>query len=126
MQFPPRHRRTPTDTAVPMINVVFLLLIFFMMAARIGPPLARDVDLPQAQADDTEPSDHGLSVSADGTLMILGLTGDAAWQSLAALPAGTQLTLYADADLPARQMAGILSRLSAIGVNGVRLAVQPR
>ncbi|MBC7132478.1 MAG: biopolymer transporter ExbD [Roseovarius sp.] len=32
---PPRHSRRPSLT--PMIDVVFLLLVFFMLAARFGP-----------------------------------------------------------------------------------------
>lgn len=41
---PPRPRRRPSLT--PMIDVVFLLLIFFMLAARFG----QDVALPLAPA----------------------------------------------------------------------------
>jgi len=33
----PRHRR-PLEPIVPMINVVFLLLIFFLMSAQIRTP----------------------------------------------------------------------------------------
>ena len=43
MQFgPPRHSRRPSLT--PMIDVVFLLLVFFMLAARFG----HDLSLPMA------------------------------------------------------------------------------
>jgi len=43
MQFgPPRHARRPSLT--PMIDVVFLLLVFFMLAARFG----HDLSLPVA------------------------------------------------------------------------------
>lgn len=43
MQFgPPRHARRPSLT--PMIDVVFLLLVFFMLAARFG----HDLSLPMA------------------------------------------------------------------------------
>ncbi len=101
MRLPRRPRRIPADSAVPMINVVFLLLIFFMMAARIAPPLPQDLRLPQAQVDNAPPVDRSLSVLHDGTLAMAGATGDAAWQALAALPARSQLTVHADADLPA-------------------------
>ena len=43
MQFgPPRHARRPSLT--PMLDVVFLLLVFFMLAARFG----HDLSLPVA------------------------------------------------------------------------------
>ncbi|MBL4543543.1 MAG: biopolymer transporter ExbD, partial [Rhodobacteraceae bacterium] len=47
----PRPTR-PREPVVPMINVVFLLLIFFLMAAVIAPPEPFGVTLPRAAADD--------------------------------------------------------------------------
>lgn len=39
----PRQRRRPSLT--PMIDVVFLLLVFFMLAARLGPTAQVPIDL---------------------------------------------------------------------------------
>lgn len=38
MDFAPPKRRPRAESIVPMINVVFLLLIFFLMTAQIAPP----------------------------------------------------------------------------------------
>ncbi|NHX27772.1 biopolymer transporter ExbD, partial [Escherichia coli] len=46
MQFPQHPRRDRGENIVPMINVVFLLLIFFLMTAQIGPPAPIDVTPP--------------------------------------------------------------------------------
>ncbi len=45
---PPPTRRKPSLT--PMIDVVFLLLVFFMLAARFGQDV--EIDLPLAAASD--------------------------------------------------------------------------
>ena len=38
-RFTPDAARAPTrDSTVPMINIVFLLLIFFLITAQIAPP----------------------------------------------------------------------------------------
>lgn len=46
---PPRKRRRPSLT--PMIDVVFLLLVFFMLASRFGSDVM--IDLPMASASDS-------------------------------------------------------------------------
>lgn len=38
MQFDLPQRRSRPESVVPMINIVFLLLIFFLMTAQIAPP----------------------------------------------------------------------------------------
>ena len=53
MQFPDPPRRKPPESIVPMINVVFLLLIFFLMTAQIAPPDPFEINPPDsAQAGD--------------------------------------------------------------------------
>ena len=64
MQFgPPRHGRRPSLT--PMIDVVFLLLVFFMLAARFG----HDLSLPMATA--------GGSAAYDGPPRLVTIGPDA-------------------------------------------------
>lgn len=46
---PPRPRRKPSLT--PMIDVVFLLLVFFMLASRFGQEM--EIDLPLTAVSDT-------------------------------------------------------------------------
>ena len=47
---PPGARpRRPRESAVPMINIVFLLLIFFLMTATIAPPAPFAVTPPAAE-----------------------------------------------------------------------------
>lgn len=46
------RRRPPYETMVPLINVVFLLLIFFLLAGTMGPSEPVDVSLPTGSFDD--------------------------------------------------------------------------
>ena len=69
MQFgPPRHARRPSLT--PMIDVVFLLLVFFMLAARFG----HDLTLPMTTTGGGETYDGPprLVVIAPDTLTLNG------------------------------------------------------
>ncbi len=125
-----RKRRAAAETLVPMINIVFLLLIFFLLSATIAPPDPFDVTLPGAAsretADTAGPS--VLHVSAEGELAYGDLRGDAA---LAALISSQQngpetVVLKADAGLDGGTFARLLTRLSEAGVNDLNLTVNHR
>ena len=125
MQFPPLQRHRPTrDPVLPMINVVFLLLIFFLMSAQITPAPPFDLTPPEALAEPEETLPEAvLWVSAEGGLDHAGLSGEAA---LAALEPGAPVLLRADAALDAATLAALLGELSARGLGEIRLATEPR
>ncbi|MCU0910747.1 MAG: biopolymer transporter ExbD [Rhodobacteraceae bacterium] len=112
MRFAPPARREPRETVVPMINVVFLLLIFLLLSATLAPAPPVDVTLPEARADAADPGEATLHIAADGTLAMGALRGEAA---LAALPPGARVEIRADAGLPAAALAALLPRLAGAG-----------
>jgi biopolymer transport protein ExbD len=101
-----------------MINVVFLLLIFFLMAAQIAPPEPFDATLPEAEPETPDEAPSALYIAADGAMAFGDLTGEAALD--AAIAAGP-LTLRADARADASIVAEILTRLSANGAQSLTL-----
>ncbi len=113
---PPRRA---AENIVPMINVVFLLLIFFLMSAQIAPPDPIDVTVPDSTSEAAPLDPAALYVGADGTLAYGGVTGDAALAALA--DHDGVLSLRADASLPAAKLAALLPRLAEAGVAGVEL-----
>ncbi|SHE93566.1 outer membrane transport energization protein ExbD [Loktanella atrilutea] len=120
MTFDMPPRRTPPESIVPMINVVFLLLIFFLMTAQITPPEPVEVTPPVATMDDPSDGDLTLFISADGTPAYDTAQGDAALAALfAAQPAA--LTIKADAAVPASTVAALLPRLAAAGFDAITL-----
>jgi len=135
----PPPRRSAEAGLLPMINVVFLLLIFFLIAARLTPPEAFSVTLPDATSSGT---------LAEGRFTLLvGPSGDIAFgatvgreAALAALVAerdlwcgsadcaGTppDLLIRADAMAPAMALPALLRDLGALGFGSVSLAVVPQ
>ncbi len=114
------QRRIAPEPVVPMINVVFLLLIFFLMTAQITTPPPFEVDLPQAVAEE-EDAIPTLYISATGEIAFESLLGD---EALAAAAAQTPLTLQADSRLSAGTLARILADLSQQGASDIRLMTQ--
>lgn len=65
----PRRSR---DTTIALINVVFLMLVFFLIAGTVAPPLDPDLELiDTTDLDGREPPD-ALVLRADGTLTFRG------------------------------------------------------
>ena len=58
---------------LPLINIVFLLLIFFMLAGIVSVPGADRIDPPTSNAEDpVSGRNRQLSLAADGSLMLDG------------------------------------------------------
>jgi len=65
----PRRRR---DSTIALINVVFLMLIFFLIAGTVATPLDPDLDLVDtSELDGREPPD-ALVLHSDGALSFRG------------------------------------------------------
>ncbi len=121
LRLAPRPGRRPRErsiSVVPMINIVFLLLVFFLLTATIAPPDPVPVRLPLAETGEAAagPQEDILLVAADGILALGDLRGEAVLAALADRSAGAPLTIRADADLDGAVFAGLLTRLQRLGV----------
>jgi biopolymer transport protein ExbD len=124
MDFQEPTRRPRGESIVPMINVVFLLLIFFLMTSQIAPPEPFEVT-PPSSVTETEPvSDPTLYVDRTGQLAFEDLRGEAAIAAVANNSASAPvIQLRADAGLEGKIMARILRQLAEAGLSRVELVV---
>ncbi len=119
---PPRRRGLTQDGAiVPMINVVFLLLIFFLMTAQITPPDPFTITPPAATAVPADTAAATLFISADGALSYGGAADAVALALLASHPADHPLHVRADAALGAAELARLLPQIAGAGIETIRL-----
>ena len=121
-----RRRRPPSENIVPLINVVFLLLIFFMLTGTLRAPSPLEVQLPTETRDSaaTPPDDETpvLILSATGELALarVVLTTETLVRTLE--QAGTRtLALRADARTPARLLLPLLESLQQAGIEQLDL-----
>mgnify|MGYP002622458553 CR=1 FL=1 len=135
-------RRRPAENIVPMINIVFLLLVFFLLTATIAPPDPVETTLPSVAPRDAAPVDgrddrvvhvtaaglvvHGAqAVSRDDAAGPGGLLDALARQQEQDGGANGPLVLRADAALDAALFARLLGALGAAGIGAVEVAVLP-
>jgi len=125
MRFPAPRSRARQESVVPMINVVFLLLIFFMISSELAPAPPFEVRPPETgQAETATGADDTLYLSATGEIAWRDLRGDAAISALAGR-GDAPLELRADGATPARDVAMLLRRLEGAGATDIRLATRP-
>ena len=128
----PARRSRMGDNMLPVINIVFLLLIFFMLLGALSRPDAFDVQPLQA--------DGGVAADADADALVLGADGRMAlgrepvaprnlalaaanWQ---ARHPGQPLRVKADANADAVHVVEVMETLRAAGIAQVELLSRPR
>lgn len=124
MRFLPPRPRPHREAILPMINVVFLLLIFFLMTAQIAPAPPFELTPPEAAPAQTDAPLRTLWLGANGRIVHDDLSGDAALAALGAVDG--PVLIRADAGLPAADLARLMRQLTALGVNELRLATVSR
>ncbi len=73
-----RHKRPPLEiTLTPMIDVVFLLLIFFMVTTTFNQQTELKINLPEAKGSESKEAEKMvvLIINAEGTYFITGDDG---------------------------------------------------
>ena len=119
-----RRKRTTDDNVIPLINIVFLLLIFFMVAGQIQRIPAEAIRLPvMTITPEQAPLADFIELTADGRLLINDQLTDAR-QLAAQVSTLSTVTLIADASISARQLEDVAAVLRTVGGLTVRLAIQ--
>ncbi|MCC5965881.1 MAG: biopolymer transporter ExbD [Natronohydrobacter sp.] len=115
-------RRALTQTArlrgeptIALINIVFLMLIFFLIAGSLAPRPDGEVALVSLAGITTEPPSDALVMLADGSLRHAGetLTRE---DAIARFADTARLRLLPDRDAPAAELVALAQTLRAAGV----------
>lgn len=132
MKIPRPRPRAPAENMLPVINVVFLLLIFFMLAGALRTPEPFDVDAPVARGESPAAGrDAVVLIARDGRLAFDGVETDArglgeAVSARVARRPDLAVRLKADGRTPTPRVIEVMQRLRDAGVKRLRLlTVEP-
>lgn len=129
---PPRRHHDSEQRILPLINIVFLLLIFFMVAGQLSQSDAVPVEPPRSSsAADLESPLARILLAADGRVYISGIPVARAdvtetVRSLLAAAAPDAVFIKAAGGADARHVIELLAAVRAAGATGVRLVTQHR
>jgi biopolymer transport protein ExbD len=124
-----RNRRAGIDMS-PLIDVVFLLLIFFAVTTTFLEQSGMDLELPESStAEATESSPIVVEISADGEVRLSGeaVTVEELERRVAELePAErAKITLRADRQLELGLAVSVIDALRRAGAEGISLPMVP-
>ena len=117
----PRRPRSDREPTTALINIVFLMLIFFLVAGTLAAPLDADLSLVRtAEIEGTAPAD-ALVIHADGRFTAGGAPVATAADYLASLAEEdrARIRLVPDRDLPAETLVRAGRALRAAGAGDV-------
>ena len=110
-----RRPKTEREPTIALINIVFLMLIFFMAAATLAPPLDGALKLVRtADLEGRAPPD-ALVVHADGRLVYRGAAVADAAAYMAQVGGEEIVRIVPDAALPAPDLIRLGEALRAAG-----------
>ena len=133
-----RHRQRGVDVDItPMIDVVFLLIIFFMTTAQFARLTRAEIDLPSEAGEQQAVAEEAgivINITSGGSLIVSGRTvGLQGLQSIVRSELRRQpdrpaqdlkLLIRADRDAPAARLNRVVDMLRSLGVGAARLATE--
>lgn len=124
----PPQRQQP-ETIIALIDVVFFLLVFFMLIGRMDATAPFDVSPPVAQTGSDMPAGGiTLAISETGYMAVDGIpNADPLPQLLGALSTApdTLIRINAHRDAELRHILPLIAKLEAAGARDVALVVTP-
>lgn len=134
MNFRNKKHKALDISLTPMIDVVFLLLIFFMVTTTFSKETAIRVQLPQAEGQAPEKTEQVLTLTIDksGKYFINNQeVKDKSMQSLTQILAAVSnkqvpLLINADANAPVQAAISVLDAATHVGFKNITFATQKK
>jgi biopolymer transport protein ExbD len=126
MRVTTQHKERKEENLVPLINVVFLILIFFLVASTIRPYSDRDISLAETiNASKSAPAARMVIVRGDGQALVGGFEVDASQLDAQiaewARDRAGAITVVADKAAPAARLIEVVTLANTAGVSNVKL-----
>lgn len=131
MRFQPPRPKSDDERILPLINVVFLLLIFFMLAGKLSATDPIEISPPHSGSEGAvEARELVIAMGADGQLAFDGtlIEDDALEAAVAGRLTGApppQVWLKADSGADSIQVIAVMEILREAGVERLKLLTIP-
>ena len=127
IQLPRPARPKHAENTIPLINIVFLLLIFFLVAGTLAPSNDPEITLIGTVDADTAQAAELVGLRADGTLVKDGVPVTPALVAVArqSSEAPTMLLYLAvDAKAPAQRLLDVVAELRVAGIDRISIVTE--
>ena len=110
------------ENIVPMINIVFLLLIFFLITSSLVPRPVEIIERPFGLSDSNVEDPNYLFITGSSEIIYLNQTGEIAWDLIKKSEL-TTLTIEADRNLAAKKFISLLNKLNDMNILHLEMIV---
>ena len=110
------------ENIVPMINIVFLLLIFFLITSSLVPRPREIIERPFGLSDSNVQDPNYLFITSNSEIMYLGQSGEIAWNLIKDNKLNT-LTIEADRNLAADKFISLLNKLNDMNIPKLEMVI---
>ena len=134
MKFKRPNKNDLIINTTPLVDVVFLLLIFFLITPMLENINRIEINLPKATLEQVESSFQALEVAIerDGGIFVNGLSISNSnpvilkkeLESLSGGDMSLPVVLYADGEVSHQSVVNIMSIIKNIGFEGLQLAIE--
>lgn len=125
MRFALHPSRVKKESIIPMVNVIFLLLIFFLMTSSFIIPDPFELDKPYADSSNKVSTEGRMYISKTGKVFISDKVNENAWRYLEQ-STPEKLLLIADSSFPAKDLLNISEKLKELGIIQLNLLTNQR
>jgi len=122
MQFRKMSYISEKENIVPMINIVFLLLIFFLITSSLVPRPREIIERPFGLSDSNVQDPNYLFITSNSEIMYLGQSGEIAWNLIKDNKLNT-LTIEADRNLAANKFISLLNKLNDMNIPKLEMVI---
>ncbi|MFP4405594.1 ExbD/TolR family protein [Rhodosalinus sp.] len=120
-----RRHRPAREPTIALINIVFLMLVFFLVAGTVAQPLDPDLRLVRTNELEGAAPPDALVLHPDGRMSYRGTDTASAEAFMAARgDAGGTVRLVPDRDLPAARLVEVGAALRAAGAERVLVVTE--
>ena len=110
------------ENIVPMINIVFLLLIFFLITSSLVPRSSEIIERPFGLSDSNVQDLSYLFITSNSEIMYRGQSGEIAWNLIKESNVNI-LTIEADRNLPATKFISLMNKLRDMNIPNLEMVV---
>ena len=110
------------ENIVPMINIVFLLLIFFLITSSLVPRPREIIERPFGLSDSNVQDPNYLFITSNSEIMYLGQSGEIAWNLIKDNKLNT-LTIETDRNLAANKFISLLNKLNDMNIPKLEMVI---
>lgn len=126
----PKPKQTERESTIALINIVFLMLIFFLIAGTITPPIDSQVEPISASNENDADLNDMLAIRADGELVYKSesIEVDSYASTFLANEANNTrpVKLFVDQKLEATKLVTVINTLKASGIISIQVITKKK